>query len=196
MEPSRSASKVSRDGSHDIERPRDNFFDLTLERPALGHRAAFLEWLADWKGDAYDPYRWIFKRAWVDFSWYVGLCKRLRVRGHPPELPVPLDVLWAFCGSELVGELYVFYEPMRGDNHIGYKVKPSARRRGIARALLEYGLQALRRKHILEARLTCDCENVASCSLIEGFGGRRISDVRHADGRISRRFVIDLSGSA
>lgn len=167
--------------------------ELIFDRPALGHSKAFRDWLADWTGDAYDPYRWIFERAWIDFPWYVALCERLRTNGHPPELPVPLDVLWAFCESDLVGELYLFYTPMGGDNHIGYKVKPSARRRGVGRALLAYGLRALRSKGILEARLTCDSENIASRSLIESFGGRRLTDIERTDGRRSQRFAIDLA---
>jgi len=98
---------------------------LDFRRPALSDRGAFNDWIADWRGDAYDAYRWIFVRAWTDFDWYIASCRRMRSEGDPPELPVPLDVHWAFDDEALVGELYVFFEPMGGDNHIGYKVRPS-----------------------------------------------------------------------
>jgi predicted acetyltransferase len=166
--------------------------DLTFDRPELRFHNEFRDWLADWSGDDYDPYGWIFKRAWLDFPWYVTLCEELRRSGHPPELAVPLDARWAFHAGELVGELYLFYTPMRGDNHIGYKVRPSARRRGVARELLNYGLQALRDEGILEARLTCDSENVASSALIESAGGKRLSDLGQSNGKISRRYAIEL----
>jgi len=71
--------------------------------------------------DLYDPYRWIFARVWTDFDWYVAACERMRFAGAPPELTVALDVHWAFGGSTLIGELYLFDEPMAGDNHIGYR---------------------------------------------------------------------------
>jgi predicted acetyltransferase len=166
--------------------------DLVFDRPALRYREEFARWLADWMGDEYEPYGWIFKRAWADFPWYVALCEEVRANAHPPELAVPLEAHWAFSEGELVGELYIFYAPMRGDNHIGYKVRPSARRRGVARALLDYGLQALRAKGISEARLTCDSENVASGALIESVGGKRLSDLYNASGTVSRRYVIEL----
>jgi predicted acetyltransferase len=93
----------------------------------------------------------------------------------------------------LVGELYLFYSPMNDNNHIGYKVRPSARRRGVATALLLYGLQALRERGIVEARLTCEDDNVGSIALIEASGGKRLSDSVYAStGKMMRRYVIPL----
>jgi predicted acetyltransferase len=163
---------------------------LDFHRPAVEHRAAFAEWIADWKGDAYDPYRWIFARAWTDFDCYLALCKRMQTEGCPPELTVPLDAYWAFDGETMVGELYVFYEPMGGDNHIGYKVRPSARRTGVGSALLHYGLERLRERGISVAYLTCRDTNAASAALIERAGGTRLEDKRGPEGHMIRRYRV------
>ena len=171
---------------------RKSLPELTFVKPALKYEAAFQDWLKDWRSDAYDPYRWIFTRAWNDFRWYVDLCNQLRFSGHPPELTVPLDASWAFVGDRLVGELYVFYAPMHDDNHIGYKVRPSERRRGIATVLLKHGIDLLRARNIREARLTCNDGNMASAAVIERCGGRRISDKQAPDGHMIRRYVIDI----
>jgi len=168
---------------------------LTFCRPSLEFRAAFEAWRADWRdGDPnYDAYRWIFARAWNDFDWYVTLCHHLRREGHPPELAVPLDAHWAFCGEALVGELYLFYEPVNGDNHIGYKVRPSYRRRGIATALLQYGLERMREYGIPIARLTCRDTNLASAAVIERAGGVRLEDSRSSEGHLIRRYAVPAS---
>jgi len=92
---------------------------LDFRRPATEHRIDFAEWISDWKGDAYDAYRWIFAPAWNDFDWYVALCKQMRTEGYLPELTVPLDVYWTFDRETVVGELYNFYDPLGGDCHIG-----------------------------------------------------------------------------
>ena len=90
----------------------------------------------------YDAYRGIFSLAWTDFAGYVALCARLRHVSELLRLTVPLDAYFAFAGDALAGELYLFYEPMGGDNHIGYKVRPSLRRRGIASAMTRWAPDA------------------------------------------------------
>jgi predicted acetyltransferase len=164
--------------------------DLEIRQPALTDRAAFASWIADWQGDAYDPYRWIFAQAKTDFDWYVASCERMRSEGSPPELTVPLDAHWAFADAALVGELYLFYVPMAGDNHIGYKVRPSFRRKGIATALLRWGLDVLRERGITSARLCCRDTNLASAAVIERAGGARLEDKCGSEGQLLRRYII------
>ena len=171
--------------------------DLEFRRPALTDRAAFADWIADWQGDAYEVYDWIFARAWTDFDWYVASCERMRRNGGcPPELTVPLDAQWAFANETLVGELYLFYEPLVGDNHIGYKVRPSYRRKGIATALLSHGLDQLHERGIAIARLSCRDTNLASAAVIERAGGTRVEDKRGTEGQINRRYSIPTHRSA
>jgi predicted acetyltransferase len=164
--------------------------DLEIRRPELTDRAAFADWIADWRGDAYDPYRSIFARAKTDFDWYVASCERMRSDGCPPELTVPLDAHWAFTNGILVGELYLFYVPLAGDNHIGYKIRPSSRRKGIATALLRHGLDLLLERGTISARLSCRDTNLASAAVIERAGGTRLGDKRGSEGQLIRRYTI------
>jgi predicted acetyltransferase len=55
--------------------------------------------------------------------------------------------------------------------HIGYSVRPSARRRGHATAMLKAGLPFAHRLGIDPALVTCDDDNVASRKVIEASGG-------------------------
>jgi len=166
--------------------------ELTFERPSASRRLAFASWLEDWRADSYDPYRWIFARAWHDFDWYVALCESVRREGCAPELSVPLDAFWAFSQDELVGEVYLFYAPMDDDNHIGYKVRPSYRRLGIGTALLRYGLERLKERGISSARLTCRDTNVGSAALMERAGGNRLEDKRGREGQLIRRYSVPI----
>jgi len=55
--------------------------------------------------------------------------------------------------------------------HIGYDVRPSARRRGHATAMLRMGLIVARGLGIKRALVTCDVGNVGSRAVIERSGG-------------------------
>jgi len=55
--------------------------------------------------------------------------------------------------------------------HIGYEVRPSARRRGHATAMLRKGLRVAHGLGIDPALLTCDHDNVGSQTIIERAGG-------------------------
>jgi predicted acetyltransferase len=55
--------------------------------------------------------------------------------------------------------------------HIGYDVRPSARRRGHATAMLRAALPVARGLGIESALVTCDEDNVASRKVIEANGG-------------------------
>jgi predicted acetyltransferase len=55
--------------------------------------------------------------------------------------------------------------------HIGYDIRPSARRRGHATAMLAAALPVARSLGIGPALLTCDEDNTASRRVIEANGG-------------------------
>lgn len=61
--------------------------------------------------------------------------------------------------------------------HIGYSVRPSARRRGVATAALRLGLPACASRGIDPVLVTCDDDNLGSAAVIEANGGV-LEDVR------------------
>lgn len=61
---------------------------------------------------------------------------------------------------------------MEVGGHIGYDVRPTARRRGHATAMLRAALPIARRIGIETVLVTCDLTNTASRKVIESCGGR------------------------
>jgi predicted acetyltransferase len=76
--------------------------------------------------------------------------------------------------------------------HVGFGLRPSARRRGLARWALGDVLQRARSLGLERVLVTCDDDNVASARTVEGNGGR-LEDVRETGGGPrKRRYWIEL----
>jgi predicted acetyltransferase len=88
---------------------------------------------------------------------------------------VPATHLWWVDGTEFLGRLSIRHRltPWLLDysGHIGYDVRPSARRRGHATAMLRAALPWCRDLGINPVLVTCDADNIASRKVIENNGG-------------------------
>jgi predicted acetyltransferase len=93
-----------------------------------------------------------------------------RLPGH-----VPVTHLWWVDGIEYLGRLSIRHTLtealLQYGGHIGYAVRPSARRHGHATAMLQRALPVARRVGVDPALLTCDVGHAASRKVIEAAGG-------------------------
>jgi len=102
----------------------------------------------------------------------------------PPDVPpsgypggyVPQTILWWVEGDEYVGRVAIRHWLTDGlrrhGGHIGYEVRPSARRQGHATAMLAAALPIAAALDIDPAHVDCSAANVASRRVIEKNGGR------------------------
>lgn len=94
---------------------------------------------------------------------------------------VPTTTLWWVDGDEFLGRLAIRHRLIAATwaegGHIGYDVRPSARRQGHATAMLATALPVAASLGIDEALLTCDETNIGSRRVIEGNGGRYIDSI-------------------
>lgn len=92
-----------------------------------------------------------------------------------PEGFVPATTLWWTDGRDFLGRLSIRHRLtehlVERGGHIGYDIRPSARRRGHATAMLRAALPAARELGIESALITCDFDNIASKRVIENNGG-------------------------
>jgi predicted acetyltransferase len=111
------------------------------------------------------------------FATYVNEQRALaRADTRRPTGWVPATHLWWVEGSQFLGRLSIRHRltPWLLDysGHIGYDVRPSARRRGHATAMLREALPWCRDLGIDPVLVTCDADNVASRRVIENNGGQ------------------------
>lgn len=78
--------------------------------------------------------------------------------------------------------------------HVGYSVRPSARRRRVGVRLLEAGLAVLAELGIEQALLTCDDSNLGSIRIIEHHGGQLSDAIDSAEGGRTLRFWVPVPG--
>lgn len=132
------------------------------------------------------------------FERWIG---RLRAENDPsvpaPQGRVPADYWWVVDGDTYLGAITLRHELndflLEQGGHIGYSIRPSARRRGLATWALGQVLQRARAVGLQRVLITCDDTNEASARTIERQGGR-LEDVRVVDdGRAVRRYWVDLA---
>jgi predicted acetyltransferase len=107
----------------------------------------------------------------VDFL----LAQRLEETQRPPGF-VPTTVLWWLDGDEYLGRLNIRHRLAPGsagerNGHIGYDVRPSARRRGHATAMLAASRPLAAALGLPRVLITCDFDNDPSRRTIERNGG-------------------------
>lgn len=112
-----------------------------------------------------------------------------------PESPrkpgyVPCTYLWIVEGDTFLGSLAIRHELndflLNEGGHIGYSVRPSARRRGHAARALADALPIARELGFPRVLLTCDEDNAGSRATIEKNGGV-YEDTRNG----KRRYWVD-----
>ena len=114
-----------------------------------------------------------------DSERFTAFTNRLRELADPatplPPGIVPATQLWWVDGEDYLGRLAIRHSLtpwlMEFGGHIGYSVRPSARRRGHGTAMLAAALPVAKRLGIDPALVTCDETNVASRRVIEANGG-------------------------
>ncbi|MFJ4253727.1 GNAT family N-acetyltransferase [Microbacterium sp. NPDC090003] len=116
----------------------------------------------------------------------------------PPEDRVHNDLYWIVDGAEVVGFLSFRHALnawlAEAGGHIGYSVRASRRREGIASAALRLGLERAREIGLDRVLVTCDVDNESSYRTIEGAGGvlQDISDQSERGMGLLRRYWIAL----
>ncbi|WP_066944881.1 GNAT family N-acetyltransferase [Streptomyces lushanensis] len=150
-------------------RVQASFLDAMAEFVAegAGERALLLHEMEEFAASWHRPE--VFA-AYVDRLNAEPLEETPRVAGW-----VPNTTLWYVDGDTFLGRLAIrhrlnpFLRELGG--HIGYAVRPSARRRGHATAMLAAAVPVARGLGIESVLVTCDTTNTASRKVIEAAGG-------------------------
>lgn len=163
---------------------------------------SFLAAVAEFRADHDHPVPWfvddVDPRALVDSAAFEAYTARvLGERNQSGVRPgfVPMTTLWWADGEHFLGRLAIRHrltpalEKLGG--HIGYDVRPGARRQGHATAMLAAALPIARSLGISPAALVmCDTTNTASQRVIEANGGQLLDVTEH-----KRRYQVPTTRS-
>jgi predicted acetyltransferase len=155
-----------------------------VERVRESHVAAMAEFQAEGRGTPDDQTMIGVEIRRYGPTWHTpeGFARYVRdLRAEAEEATprpagfVPATTLWWVDGAEYLGRLAIRHrltpKLLDGGGHIGYDVRPSARRRGHATAMLRAALPIAAGLGIDRALVTCDADNVGSRKVIEACGG-------------------------
>jgi predicted acetyltransferase len=160
-----------------------------LVRPTLEVHRSFLAAMAEFRGEGrgcVDDNSMIgsenreFGGTWGTLEGFAVYVQKIR-READEDAPraagwVACTTLWYVEGAEYFERLAIRHrltDLLRDSGgHIGYDVRPTARRRGYATAMLCEALPVARALGLDEVLLTCDTDNVASPKVIEANRGR------------------------
>ena len=128
------------------------------------------------------------------------IARLLRSANSPAPDRVPETTHWAMIDNEVVGRIalrHVLNENLKEfGGHIGYEVRPSFRRKGVAVAMLKKLLATPKAKEIGRLLLTCAPDNIASNKTIIANGGV-LTQTQYVEkwNRNTNYYWIDLENS-
>lgn len=169
-----------------------------LVRPSAEYRDSYRSFYEEWKRTGEEFVPWVVERDPADFA---AMLEFLYDQDSEEKLDddkwVPHSTYWLIDGRrEVVGVTNIRHrlnEKLRNSGgHIGYGIKPSARRRGYASALLALALRKTAELGLERILLVCDRGNIGSERTILKNGGRFESEFTEADGTVVKRFWIEL----
>ena len=163
------------------------FPTIEMKRAALDYRREYFD-----HGEAHIHGSAGFNNAETYEGWLESRKADLTLNDHPRF--VAATAYFAIVNGEIVGTIQVRHELnehlLQNGGHIGYGVRPTARRKGYATKMLALALEKCRELGINKALVTCDKDNIASAKTILSNGGVLENEITESCGNIVQRYWI------
>lgn len=169
-----------------------------LVEPNVELQAAFLDMAADFRAaDEQNKYSHHEKAA-QDFSAFLEDVRNMARGIGLPAGHVPMNSFWLVSEDGVVlGESRLRHrlspELMVVGGHIGYAIRPSARRKGYGTLILKLTLEKARALGLERVLVTCDTDNIGSARIIEKNGGVLENNmISPRSGKLISRYWIEI----
>jgi predicted acetyltransferase len=166
---------------------------LRLVRPEVDFRDSFLEMADEFESEGDARY----SLALSDLESYLANSRKWAAGVDLPPDRVRMDEWWLFDGTRVLGGGRLRHQLTPGleldGGHIGYDIRPSARRKGHGHQILGL-LLAKAANDLNRVLITCETTNRASARIIESAGGSPIENsVSPNTGNEMLRFWVPLA---
>ncbi|VWX36139.1 GNAT family N-acetyltransferase [Exiguobacterium oxidotolerans] len=168
---------------------------ITLVKPSVHLEAEYLDFLAEWEqsGETIVPH--VVSKTFLPLADFLEEHHQETLYVQPPR--VTHSTYWLYDGKQIVGAVNFRHDLNDGlkqiGGHIGYGIRPSARKRGYATEGLRQALEVAKERGLESVLITCSADNIASGRVIEANGGEELEPFLKEDGTRVRRFNISLS---
>ena len=172
---------------------------LKLEKPNLSHKDAYEKMLHTW--EQYEdisntsPATLFAGNSYSEFLQYIK-----NLENNPPNNHTFATLFFAIMNWEIIGAIDIRHEIASSEylknfgGHIGYGILPTQRGKWYATEMLRLGL--LEAKNLItdwkKVLLICLENNIASAKVIEKNGGKLEKKIEDNDGKLRRRYWIEL----
>ena len=170
---------------------------VKLVEPSAAFKDSYLEMLEEWRQANEKMVPFVLRMDSEDFG---EMLKELRGYEEGIGIPdsfVPHSTYWlADEEDSIVGAVNIRHH--LNDNllaiggHIGYGVRPGARKKGYASEMLRLALEKTREMGLSKVLVTCNKDNIGSAKTILNNGGKLESEFQEENGNIVQRYWIEL----
>lgn len=168
---------------------------VTLVKPTINLKKQYLEFYQEWKDSGEDMVPWVIEKDPTDFQAMLSFIENNSKGVNLPSGWVPDSTYWLVdAGQNVVGAVNIRHSLtealLNAGGHIGYGIRPSARRKGFATKILALSLEKTKELGIDRVLVVCDKGNIGSEKTIIKNGGKPDEDFIEENGNIIKRYWI------
>lgn len=170
---------------------------MTLEKafltaPQRRYKDSYIEAVYEYIGEK-RTVNWHPEILRTRFGEYLKVVEQMK--SEPLAGMAPATLFWLIGdGNVYIGDVDVRHclndSLKRFGGHIGYKIRPSFRRRGYGALICRLGIEQARRLGVGDILITCDEDNIGSYKIIEANGGILQDRIDNNRGVLTRRYWI------
>lgn len=147
---------------------------MQLVKPSLRYKQAYLDALEESKSETSDT-QLNKPEENQSFEDFVQQLLDNEVGKSLPDGWVAATMFWLLDNNEIIGRVHIRHTLsdylLKHGGHIGYYIRPSKRKMGYGKKILELSLAEAKKLGLMKVLVTCDDDNIGSKKIIEANGG-------------------------
>ncbi|MFT4537302.1 MAG: putative acetyltransferase [Saprospiraceae bacterium] len=170
---------------------------MKIVKPSIEYRDTFIDGLKEYQLEGGFPTVDAEERR-ENFLKYIGRLHLEFKEGHGDTEKIHMEHLWLIDRKKYIGTALLRHQ--LNDNllniggNITYEIRPSERRKGYGKKILELTLLEAKKRGMVRVLVTCDKDNIASRKIIEANGGIQDTSFFEKGMRIKKlRYWIHLN---